>query len=205
MSWPTESPPPAIVVVRSGTVADKSPLLKHPMGHRLTLCLQKIPQRLFQNSKPVIAGCCWVDPFREHPGINKRCNCTRRPCAPLPCLIATQCHARRGAAPPACQHYHTGPCAPSPMYTMRAPTTPHSNSAPRAPRRRPPCMPALPFRPLQLAQRTCSAGTITRATIGQYGTTRTLSQHAGALGSHKLMALGTSPRYLAKSLLASKY
>ena len=26
------------------------------MGHRLTLCLQKIPQRLFQSSKPVIAG-----------------------------------------------------------------------------------------------------------------------------------------------------
>ena len=58
ISWPTESPPPA-TVVKSGTVAYKSPLLTYPMGHRLTLCLQKIPQRLFQSSKPVIAG-CWV-------------------------------------------------------------------------------------------------------------------------------------------------
>ena len=55
ISWPTESPPPA-TIIKSGTVADKSPLLTYPMGHRLTLCLQKIPQRLFQSSKPVIAG-----------------------------------------------------------------------------------------------------------------------------------------------------
>jgi hypothetical protein len=33
------------------------------------------------------------------------------PHVPLPCLIAIQCHARRGAAPPAYQCYHTGPCS----------------------------------------------------------------------------------------------
>ena len=55
ISWPTESQPPA-TIMKSGTVTDKSPLLTYPMGHRLTLCLQKIPQRLFQSSKPVIAG-----------------------------------------------------------------------------------------------------------------------------------------------------
>ena len=33
------------------------------MGHCLTHCLQKIPQRLFQSSEPVTADCCWVDPF----------------------------------------------------------------------------------------------------------------------------------------------
>ena len=83
--WPTESPPPA-TVVKSGTVAYKSPLLTHPMGHRLTLCLQKIPQRLFQSSKPGIAGCCWVDPFREHPLfasilVNMVCACGFGVCA----------------------------------------------------------------------------------------------------------------------------
>ena len=70
ISWPTESPPPA-TVVKSGTVAYKSPLLTYPMGHRLALCLQKIPQRLFQSSKPAIAGCCWVDPFL----VNMVCAC----------------------------------------------------------------------------------------------------------------------------------
>jgi hypothetical protein len=39
------------------------------------------------------------------------CPLLHAPCAPLPCLIATQHHARRGAAPPACQHYHAGPCS----------------------------------------------------------------------------------------------
>ena len=29
-------------------------------------------------------------------------------------------------------------CVPSPIYTMRAPTIPHSNAAPHAPRRSPP-------------------------------------------------------------------
>jgi hypothetical protein len=42
--------------------------------------------------------------------------------------------------------------------TRAPPTAPHSNTVPHAPRRSPPCIPALPFRPLQLEQRTCSAG-----------------------------------------------
>ena len=33
------------------------------------------------------------------------------PYAPLPYLIAIQYHTRRGAAPPAYQYYHTGPCS----------------------------------------------------------------------------------------------
>ena len=65
ISWPTR-PAACATIMKSGTVADKSPLLTHTMGHCLTLCLQKISQRLFQSSKPGIADCCWIDPFREH-------------------------------------------------------------------------------------------------------------------------------------------
>ena len=61
-------------------------------------------------------------------------------------------------APLACPLLYK-PCAPLPCFL------PHSNAAPRAPRRSPLCTPVLPCRPLQLAQRTCIAGTTTRTTI----------------------------------------
>jgi hypothetical protein len=54
----------------------------------------------------------------------------------------------------------------SPACTTRAPAMPHGNTAPCAPRRSPPYIPVLPHRPLQLAQRTCSVGTATRAAVG---------------------------------------
>jgi hypothetical protein len=61
----------------------------------------------------------------------------------------------------------------SPTHTTRAPTTPHSNTVQYTPRRSPPCMPAPPYRPLQLAQRTSFTGTITRTAIRHH--CRTLS------------------------------
>ena len=89
-------------------------------------------------------------------------------------------------------------CMPSPVYTMRAPTIPHSHTAPYAPRRSPPCTPALPCGPLQLAQRT----SITGATIRHDDRTM-LQRNKANTRAPDSNGPRASPRYLANSSFPS--
>jgi hypothetical protein len=52
------------------------------------------------------------------------------------------------------------------LHAPHAPLPCLINTVPHAPRRSSPCTPAPPPGPLQLAQRTCNTGAITRTTIG---------------------------------------